>query len=181
MTEIVLEFIEIDGARAVLTPLARVRSAHTRNMRDAAEIRRRAEALEASSKMEKYSEDERKAKAEESAFLTKEADRIQEAANMFLERSEALRQDLGDKISEKRYPFRQYSDGEKQDALIECTTYESGEPRFNEARFRRLLTAAACGMSETELRGLPANEAEALILEALERSEPDPARMDFLS
>lgn len=178
---ITLEIVKSpDGGEILLTPKSRIESAKRRYQARANELRKVADDMK---------------RALESSNPPADADEIEEAMNAKLDEAakleleieksveveEKIRAKCEGKIEVVEYNFRPYTDGEKQDALAECTDYSTGSPRIDMPRYHRRLVGASTGLSEAELRSFSPARAQALISEVIDRSEPDPMRLDFLS
>lgn len=178
---ITLEIVRTpDGGEIVLTPKSRIEAAKRRYTARANELRKVAadmkRAIEAKTKPANADEIEAEmnAKLEEAAKLELE---IEKSAAL----EESIREKCSGHVESVEYSFRPYTDGEKQDALAEATDYSTGSPKIDLPRYHRALVSASTGLSESELRGFSPARAQALISEVIDRSEPDPLRLDFLS
>jgi hypothetical protein len=177
---VTLEYIEVPGGgRLYLIPEPRIEAARRRVLARISELQKTAENMERELANPTYKGDKDILK---SAWLAKlsEAELLQADADAGLEQSKSLRRKYAKSIKKETYNYVPYSDGQKTDALSDATDWSSGEPKLDVGKYQRLLVAAACGFTLEEIRSKGPAEIEALIAEVIERSEPDPAKLDFL-
>lgn len=180
MPEIILELITTpDGAELFVPSLERVEKAKKRSETRAAELRKVAGEMAAAIKNPPKGTDPEDLE-EPMAEKLAEADAIERDIEATIAANKAIREKFGDKIVKVTYPFRPYTDGEKTDALSEATDFATSSPRLDPNKYHRLLVAACTGLNESDIRAMPPARAEALTREVIDRSEPDPARLDFL-
>lgn len=180
MPKILLDFIVTpDGGELFVPAVSRLEAAKRRAEARASELRRVASEMAAAveSPPEGTDPDELMAAARAKAA---EADAIEADVESVMAANRALREKYEAQIVPSVYEFRPYTDGEKTDALAAATDYSTGTPRLDPAKYQRLLVAASTGFSDEEIRGFSPARAEALVREVVDRSEPDPARLDFL-
>ena len=181
MSSIVLEFIKApDGGEILLVPKARIEATKRRYEARVKELRKVVGEMDRAIAKPTNGMDidaikiERDAKEREAAFTEAECTRI-------VEQESKIRAKFEKNIEKVEYPFKPYNDGGKQDAIAECTDYSSGSPRLDVPKYQRMLVASTTGLSIESIRELSPSRAEALVSEVIDRSEPDPLRLDFLS
>jgi len=161
----------------VVASASRVKSGIERMRQGAKDARKKANDL---GRAKPKPEDVKAVKAQIDGYIA-EADSLEAAAARLEDADVRLREKLSGKLTTVSIPFRPYTDGEKQDARAEATQYVDGAPRIDIDTYHRILTAACTGIGMDELRNMPPARREAITREVIERSEPDPARLDFLS
>lgn len=180
MPEITLELITTpDGGELFVPSEDRVQKAKRRAETRAAELRKVAKEMEAAIKNPPKGTDPDELKGEMEAKL-EEAATVERDIEATIAANRAIREKYSENIAKVTYPFRPYTDGEKTDALSEATDYSTASPRLDPNKYHRLLVAACTGLSESDIRAMSPARAEALTREVIDRSEPDPARLDFL-
>lgn len=180
MPEIIIDLIITpDGGELFVPSVERVQKAKRRAETRAADLRKVAAEMEAAIKNPPKGTDPDELEAARAEKIA-QADAIEADVAATVEANATIREKYKDSITSVSYPFRPYTDGEKTDALAEATDYSGSSPKLDANRYQRLLVAACTGLTETEIRGMSAARAEALIREVIDRSEPDPARLDFL-
>lgn len=180
MPEIKLELITTpDGGELFVPSQDRLDKARRRSITRIDELRKVAGEMEAAAANPPggADPDELKAEAEKKRA---EADAIESEMKAMIAANAQIREKYADAIAVVSYNFRPYTDGEKTDALSEATDFTASTPRLDPNKYHRLLVAACTGLSESEIRGMSPARAEALTREVIDRSEPDPARLDFL-
>lgn len=179
---IILEVLTIpSGGEIVLIPTERIEAAGRRTKAQAEELRRKADEKE---RAINGANPPKGATKEELEALIKEeraqADALESETALAIEKEKSIRERFSAHVTKVEYPFRPYTDGEKQDALAEATDYSTGSPKLDIPKYHRLLVSTCCGLDAATIRSLSPARAEALTREVVERSEPDPLRLDFL-
>ena len=169
-----------DGGEAVLTPKSRIETAKRQYAAQSRELRRVADEMKRAIESTNPPADADEIEIAMNAKLA-EANRLDAEILRSTEIEEKIREKCAGHIEAVEYNFRPYTDGEKQDALAEATDYSSGSPRLGTVRYHRALVMASTGLSAQDLRSFSPARAQALISEVIDRSEPDPLRLDFLS
>jgi hypothetical protein len=180
MPEIILDLITTpDGGELFVPSVDRVQKAKRRADAKVAELRRVAAEMQGAIDNPPKGADPEELEIERQAKLD-EADAIEADILATVSANETIREKYGHSIQQATYPFRPYTDGEKTDALSEATDYSGSTPRLDPNKYHRILVAACTGLSPQEVRAMSPARAEALTREVIDRSEPDPSRLDFL-
>lgn len=183
MSKITLQFLTVEGGGEMFLPsIERVKAGVQRSKTRAKELEREAEEREATAKTppKGWGQGEIDGAIEEARVRRETAKTIVLEAERMLALNEQIRKKYSDRITEYSYDFRPYTDGERQDALAAATDYSTGEPKTDLSAFRQALVFASTGIPAEHLRGFSVARADAVIREVIDRSEPDPARLDFL-
>ncbi len=175
-----IEVIKVPGCAPAVLPSEMRVAAGVKRMRDKLRLAREdIHSLKESAKQQQLEDDEDT--RAETIEKVKDTDRIEALIERTVAGNAELRKMHAGNVQALSFLYYGYNFGDKVDARAKATTYDhAGNPSFDITVFQMALTCAALQMSEADLRAQPPAVAEALVSECLERSEPDPSRLDFL-
>jgi hypothetical protein len=117
--------------------------------------------------------------AETTTDATERARMIENAESIDQYQSE-IRDRYSDRIQVRSYEIKPYTYGGKLEAKRRSTTWENGQSRFDEDVFRAEIVALGLGKSYDEVLSMAPTLIPCLYSEIVERSEPEPSKLDFL-
>lgn len=95
--------------------------------------------------------------------------------------AQEIRERFGAHIETIEFPARPYTHQEKKIARSKATSWAASTPTIDHEDYMDRLAAISLGWDLEKFGELPPSVAEALRSEIIERCEPDPRKLDFLS